>query len=55
MSVATGRQTTDVVYLHLDDNICVAARNLSMGWPFWPANLLRLFMCRNALSLPRRP
>jgi altronate hydrolase len=29
MSVATGRATTDVVYLHPDDNICVAARNLA--------------------------
>src|SRR6266480_4800934 len=31
MSVATGRQTTDAVYLSPDDNICVAARNLSAG------------------------
>src|SRR5438552_18218414 len=31
MSVATGRQATDAVYLHPDDNICVAARNLSAG------------------------
>ena len=28
MSVATSRHTTDAVYLHPDDNICVAARNL---------------------------
>jgi arabinonate dehydratase len=31
MSVAAGRRTTDAVYLHPDDNICVAARNLSAG------------------------
>jgi len=31
MSIATGRQATDVVYLHADDNICVAARNLERG------------------------
>src|SRR5262245_51986277 len=31
MSVATGRHATDAVYLHPDDNICVAARNLSAG------------------------
>jgi len=31
MSVATGRRTTDAVYLHPDDNICVAARNLAAG------------------------
>src|SRR3954454_17436657 len=31
MSVATGRRATDAVYLHADDNICVAARNLSAG------------------------
>jgi altronate hydrolase len=31
MSVATGRRTTDAVYLHPDDNICVAARNLGAG------------------------
>src|SRR5207237_5452652 len=31
MSVATGRRTTDAVYLHPDDNICVAARNLPAG------------------------
>jgi altronate hydrolase len=29
MSVATGHQTTDAVYLSPDDNICVAARNLA--------------------------
>ena len=31
MSVATGRQPTDAVYLHPDDNLCVAARNLEKG------------------------
>src|SRR5262245_37311843 len=31
MSVATGRQATDAVYLSPDDNICVAARNLPAG------------------------
>src|SRR5947199_79446 len=31
MSVAVGRRATDAVYLHPDDNICVAARNLSAG------------------------
>src|SRR5437762_3777104 len=31
MSVATGRRATDAVYLHADDNICVAARNLGAG------------------------
>jgi altronate hydrolase len=31
MSVATGRPTTDAVFLHSDDNICVAARNLTAG------------------------
>src|SRR5262245_23722348 len=31
MSVATGRQTADSVYLSPDDNICVAARNLPAG------------------------
>src|SRR6267142_152161 len=31
MSVATGRQVTDAVYLSPDDNICVAARNLPAG------------------------
>src|SRR5438046_398758 len=29
MSVATAPKRTDAVYLHSDDNICVAARNLS--------------------------
>ncbi len=31
MSVATDRPRTDAVYLHPDDNICVAARNLEKG------------------------
>lgn len=31
MSVATSRHTTDAVYLHPSDNICVAARNLPAG------------------------
>ena len=31
MSVATGRQTTDAVHLHPNDNICVAARYLKAG------------------------
>src|SRR5258707_956894 len=31
MSVVTSRETTDAVYLHPDDNICVAARNVSAG------------------------
>ena len=31
MSVASARHTTDAVYLHPDDNICVAARNLEQG------------------------
>jgi altronate hydrolase len=31
MSVATGRRATDAVYLHPDDNICVAARHLAAG------------------------
>ena len=31
MSVATDRKTTDAVYLHPEDNICVAARNLNAG------------------------
>jgi altronate hydrolase len=29
MSIAIGRHTTDAVFLHPDDNICVAARNLA--------------------------
>src|SRR4051812_30135049 len=31
MSVAAGRQITDAIYLSPDDNICVAARNLTTG------------------------
>ena len=31
MNVAVGRKATDAVYLHPDDNICVAARNLGAG------------------------
>ena len=31
MSTSTGRQPTDAVYLHPDDNMCVAARNLEKG------------------------
>jgi len=31
MSVATARPRTDAVYLHPDDSICVAARNLEKG------------------------
>jgi len=31
MSVATGRRVSDAVYLHPDDSICVAARNLGAG------------------------
>jgi altronate hydrolase len=31
MSVAAERRVTDAVYLHPDDNICVAARNLAAG------------------------
>ncbi len=31
MPSANGRQPTDAVYLHPDDNICVAARNLAAG------------------------
>jgi len=31
MSAAAGRRPTDAVYLHPDDNLCVAARNLEKG------------------------
>ena len=31
MSASTGRPPTDAVYLHADDNLCVAARNLEKG------------------------
>jgi len=31
MPTATARRTTDAVYLHPDDNICVAARHLAAG------------------------